>query len=989
MIGKSFLNYKILDKLGEGGMGVVYLAEDTKLKRQVAIKFLPKHISANTVERKRFEIEAQAAAALNHPNIATIHAIEETQAEIFLVMEYIEGRELKEFIRDRDSSLPVEEVINIATQIAKGLQTAHEKGIIHRDIKSANIMVNKKGQAKIMDFGLAKVGKGIQLTKEQSTLGTAPYMSPEQIRGDEVDQRSDIWSFGVVLYEMLTGKMPFKGDYEQAVTYAIINEDPGQMEKNVPEELREIISHALEKDPEKRFQSVGQILNQLQNLHETEGVLATKPVNIKLFVGLIRKPWIAVAGFAVITLIILMVLIPYYQLIKHQQAKELLPQIETRIKERKYFEAYQLAKEAENYLKEDSAFINLIPGYADYLTVISNPEGARIYLKRFAPEREEDFLQREYVGLTPVNEIQVIRGGYKIFLEKEGFVPAERVFVSEYAVEAAKRPTDIFVEIKLLEMEKKVDEMVFVPRGKYKLVGWDAPTLAEIELDDYYIDKYEVSNSIFKTFIDRGGYSKKQYWKYPFIKDGKNLSWQEGIQQFTDRTGLPGPRGWINQEYPEGKGNHPVTNITWYEAAAYAEFVGKKLPTIFEWEKAVRNGEYHVYDIVMPWGLNNPNENVLHRANFEGNGTVAVDSFEFGISPFGCYNMAGNVKEWCLNEITGGFATTGGSWEDPIYAFAHFGAYPGFYSSNSLGFRCARRAGEVRGDQGNMKINIEEKIPVYKPVNEGTFKSFLTHFKYDKRTLDAKLIKTEKSANWTKEKVTFSGLDDERIIAYLFLPTNAAKPYQCLNWVPHGGVMDGSQFVDDAAIHAFAPQVKSGRALFAIVPKGGRERPRDPAYTWPDIETVKYRELVIHYATEFSLGLDYLEIRDDIDIDRLAYIGTSWGSAGQGIIFAAVENRYRSVIFIAGGIGAYNVEKLPEVNPINFAPYIKVPKLLLNGRYDEAFPPETEALPFYRLMGEPKQLSLVDAGHVPPIEKRVPIINKWLDETLGPVKFED
>ncbi len=453
--------------------------------------------------------------------------------------------------------------------------------------------------------------------------------------------------------------------------------------------------------------------------------------------------------------------------------------------------------------------------------------------------------------------MRIIRGGYKIYLEKEGFVPAERVFVSEYTLEGENRPTDISIEVKLLEMEKKVDKMVFV------------------------------------------------------------------------------------------------------------------------------------YDIVMPWGLKNSNENVLHRANFEGNGTVAVDSFKFGISQFGCYNMAGNVKEWCLNEVSGGFATTGGSWEDPIYGFAHFGVYPGFYSSNSLGFRYVRIADDVTGDQGNMKINIEEKIPVYKPVDEATFKSFLTHFKYDKRPLDAKLIRTEKNTNWTKEKVSFAGVDNERIIAYLFLPTNAAKPYQCLNWVPHGGVMSGSQFVDEAAIHDFAPQVKSGRALFAILPKGARERPLPPRHEWPDIKTVNYREEVIYHATEFSLGLDYLATRDDIDMDRLAYIGTSWGASGRGIIFATVENRYHSVIFIAGGVGAYDVEKLPEVNPINFVLYIKVPKLLLNGRYDEAFPLETEALPFYRLLREPKQLSLVDAGHVPPIEKRVPIINKWLDETLGPVKFED
>jgi serine/threonine protein kinase len=227
MIGKTILHYNILEKLGEGGMGVVYLAEDTKLKRQVAIKFLPHHISANEEERKRFKIEAQAAAALNHPNIATIYAIEESDFEVFIVMEYIEGKELKSLVETRHApSLSVEVIINYAIQIAEGLEAAHKKGIIHRDIKSSNIMITESGIVKIMDFGLAKVGKGTQLTQVGSTLGTIEFMSPEQTRGKEVDHRTDIWSFGVVFYEMLTAKMPFRGDYDQAIIYSILNEEP-------------------------------------------------------------------------------------------------------------------------------------------------------------------------------------------------------------------------------------------------------------------------------------------------------------------------------------------------------------------------------------------------------------------------------------------------------------------------------------------------------------------------------------------------------------------------------------------------------------------------------------------------------------------------------------------------------------------------------------------------------------------------------------------
>jgi TolB-like protein/Flp pilus assembly protein TadD/predicted Ser/Thr protein kinase len=262
VIGDTILHYKIIEKLGEGGMGVVYLAKDTKLNRRVAIKFLPKHISADAEERKRFEIEAQAAAALNHPNITTIHAIEESGDTIFIVMEYIDGIELKDKIKS--GSLPKDECITIAVQIAEGLAVAHNKGIVHRDIKSSNIMVPKTGHVKIMDFGLAKIGSGSQVTKLGTTIGTIAFMSPEQTRGEELDHRTDIWSFGIVLYEMLTGNQPFKGAYDQAIIYSILNEEPEL--NNMPEEYSHILKKALAKSPEERYQKTSEMLNDLKAL---------------------------------------------------------------------------------------------------------------------------------------------------------------------------------------------------------------------------------------------------------------------------------------------------------------------------------------------------------------------------------------------------------------------------------------------------------------------------------------------------------------------------------------------------------------------------------------------------------------------------------------------------------------------------------------------------------------------------------------------------
>jgi pimeloyl-ACP methyl ester carboxylesterase/predicted Ser/Thr protein kinase len=267
LIGQKILHYKIIEKLGAGGMGVVYKAEDTKLERQVAIKFLPRQIAANSEERERFKIEAKAAAALNHPNIATIHAIEEVDDEMFIVMEYIEGRELKEKVASGE--LKVEKVMDIAAQIAEGLQAAHKKSIIHRDIKSANIMVTDEGQVKIMDFGLAKVRGGAQVTKVGTMLGTAAYMSPEQARGEEVDNRTDIWSFGVVLYEMLTGEQPFKGDYEQAVLYSIMNEESNPVSTiltGTPKDIDKLVNKALAKNPDERYQRMEDVIADLKSI---------------------------------------------------------------------------------------------------------------------------------------------------------------------------------------------------------------------------------------------------------------------------------------------------------------------------------------------------------------------------------------------------------------------------------------------------------------------------------------------------------------------------------------------------------------------------------------------------------------------------------------------------------------------------------------------------------------------------------------------------
>ena len=303
MMDTTILHYRILEKLGEGGMGVVYLAEDTKLERKVAIKFLPHDISDNFEEKERLKIEARAAASLNHTNIATVYAIEESNDVMFIAMEYVEGSELKDKIKS--DPLTTDEIINIAVQIAKGLDTAHKKGIVHRDIKSQNIMITSDGNVKIMDFGLAKMKGVTQLTESCSTVGTAAYMSPEQTKGEEVDSRADIWSFGVVLYEMLTGKMPFRGEYEQEIIYSILNEDPETDEKLGNNQLiQKVIKKSLQKDVNKRYGEVKEILIDLKTSEainpnaKNSSIKGIKKIAVLPFSNMIDDPNTNFLGFA-------------------------------------------------------------------------------------------------------------------------------------------------------------------------------------------------------------------------------------------------------------------------------------------------------------------------------------------------------------------------------------------------------------------------------------------------------------------------------------------------------------------------------------------------------------------------------------------------------------------------------------------------------------------------------------------------------------------
>jgi len=324
IIGSTFAGrYQVIEELGRGGMGRVYKAKDIKLKRFVALKFLPPDLTHDPEAKERFIHEAQAASALDHPNICTIHEIDETEdGQVFICMPYYEGETLKSKVERRP--LKVEEAIAIAIQMVQGLVKAHEKGIIHRDIKSSNVMITKDGLVKIVDFGLAKLAEQTILTRTGSTMGTAAYMSPEQARGEAVDHRTDIWSLGVILYEMITGLLPFKGHHEQAILYSILNETPHpitSLRSGIPMDFERIVNKSLEKDPDVRYQTLSDLRADLQRLKRF--IDSKQPLKISAMAPAKRTKLkistrIIVAALVVVTVLSI---IAIYELILKPRAK--------------------------------------------------------------------------------------------------------------------------------------------------------------------------------------------------------------------------------------------------------------------------------------------------------------------------------------------------------------------------------------------------------------------------------------------------------------------------------------------------------------------------------------------------------------------------------------------------------------------------------------------------------------------------------------------
>ncbi len=1025
--GDRIGRYKLLQKIGEGGCGVVYMAEQQDpVRRRVALKVIKLGMDTREVVA-RFEAERQALALMEHQNIAKVFDAGATSAgRPFFVMELVGGVPITRYCDEEN--LSTTERLELFVQVCQAIQHAHLKGIIHRDIKPSNILVavhDGVSVPKVIDFGIAKATQGrltdhTVFTAFEQFIGTPAYMSPEQtqVGGVDVDTRSDIYSLGVLLYELLTGRPPFDpkalaqsgldeirriirevepprpstrlstlGDADRATVAKCRRVPPAQLPTLLRGDLDWIVMKALEKSRARRYETASGFAADIQRHLCHEPIVARPPNPAYILQKFIRRHRVGFATAGLITGALAVAAsvsiavnkrgerirgelraetlraqasetslrraaaVTREREAKVRWAREIaLPEIDRLMRKDDVSGAFVLARAAEEYLPQDPALTGLWPKISANVTIETTPAGAEVYIKPYGKPVSD----WEYLGKTPLTDIRIAQDFHRWRVRKEGYVTLERAQWAAKGVRFGLSATDT------------------VPREMVFLRGTQTDSLATgfppVQLGDFWIDKFEVTNREFKAFVDAGGYATEKFWQHRFNLDVKPITWAEAMALFRDSTDRPGPATWKNETFGDGEADFPVLGVSWFEAAAYAEFAGKRLPSVHHWRHAAVTSQAAY---VVPF------------SNFSGRGPAPVGRYQ-GMSAHGVYDLAGNAKEWCWNEADAGRRyILGGGWREPEYMFNDSDALRPFDRSPLNGFRCIKLVapGELPFDAP--VVRTRRNYAAEKPAGESEVAQFKNSFSYDKTNLAPQVEAVDDSdPRWRKEKIAFNAAyNNERMNAFLLLPRKVSPPHQTVVYLPTSGAqrMRSSERLYDWQFYERI--LGSGRALMFPIYKGTFERGPQPSGG----QSTK-RDWIIQVSKDVGRAIDYLETRQDIQTDKLAFAGNSWGATWSSVMIA-VETRFKVSVLVGGGFE--NGKPLPMVDPFNFAPRVTVPTLMLNGRYDFIRPLETSQLPMFRSLGtsqEHKRHVIYDAGHFVPLNQAEAEITAWLDRYLGRVE---
>ncbi len=1005
--GETIDKYKLLEKIGEGGMAVVYMAEQEKpIRRKVALKIIKLGMDTKQVIA-RFEAERQALAMMDHPNIAKVLDAGATETgRPYFVMELVKGVSITDYCDA--NSLNTKERLELFIQVCNAVQHAHQKGIIHRDIKPTNVMVTHqdgKPVPKVIDFGIAKainqkLTEKTLFTRYAHIIGTPAYMSPEQaeLSDLDVDTRTDIYSLGVLLYELLTGTTPFSEEELRKAGYIemqrVIREQeptkpstklstlgqtlsdiakhrsatPDVLTKAVRGDLDWIVMKSLEKDRAQRYETVNALAMEIQRHLRHEPILAGSPGTIyrlRKFVRRNRSRIVTTGAATVLLAGLIFGITAYVQNRRVRWARQVaMPELVKLIEQDDYLVAFSLAGKAEKFIPKDPMLAELWSNISRDYSIITTPSGAEVYYKEYSDLEGE----WQYLGRSPLENIRFPRGAYRWKIEKDGFETRECVAGDSLSIQ--------------------LPEQGSVPPGMVPIPPWTATVgspssgrTETVEVPPYLIDKYEVTNEQFKGFVDEGGYRKPQCWKkLKFLREGRELSWEETMSQFCDKTSQPGPSTWEGGTYLEGQGQYPVCGVSWYEAAAYAEFVGKSLPTVYHWQQAACLNESIV---------------IVPHSNFAVGGTAPVGSHP-GMGHTGLYDMAGNVKEWCFNATDDSGSQRyilGGGWDETTYMFTSRDFRSSWERSPVNGFRCVQY---LRGGEsvpavlfGWLEKRSVRDYSTAVPCSDVEYQIIKWQFEYDRTPLNTVIESIDDSSPfWRKEKITFdAAYGGERAIAYLFIPRAVQPPYQAVIYWPSASAPETLAFKGLPERDCTELIITSGRALLFPVYKGTYER-RLTECPGPRERPVAYTDWIIQISKDLRRSIDYLETRNDIDKEKIAYYGMTAGALF-GPMSLAVEDRFKAAVLVVGGFPVYVVP--PAIDPVNHAPRVKTPVLMVNGTEDSVFPYETSQRPMYELLGtddEHKQHKLYPGGHglLGLFGKQVRgDVLGWLDRYLGPV----